>query len=63
MIAYGIYYHLRNDATKHYDALIDARDIKSAKRKIARKHKKKDGTPYKDGRVVVLERVDIVGYY
>lgn len=62
MIAYGINYHLRGDS-KQYDTLVDAKDIKSAKRKIARKHKKKDGTPYKDGRVVILDRVMIVGYY
>ena len=62
MIAYGITYHIRGDKRK-YDILIDAKNIQSAKRKIARKHKKKDGTPYKDGRVVIADYVSIVGYY
>ena len=62
MIAYSIYYKIRGDE-HHYDALVDAKNLQSAKRKIARKHKKKDGTPYKDGRVVNVERVFVVGYY
>lgn len=61
MIAYAIYYHVRGDA-KQYETLVDAKNIQSAKRKIAHKHKKKDGTPYRDGRVVKLDRVSIVGY-
>jgi len=62
MIAYSIYYKIRGDE-RQYDALVDAKNLQSAKRKIARKHKKKDGTPYKDGRVVNIERVFVVGYY
>lgn len=56
MIAYGITYTVRGKAGKH-DALIDAKDLKSAKRKLARKH------GYKDGRMIKAERVSIVGYY
>lgn len=61
MIAYGIWYHIRGDE-RQYDTLVDAKNLQSAKRKIARKHKRKDGTPYKDGRVVRVDRVTIVGY-
>ena len=62
MIAYSIHYRIKGDE-KHYDTLVDAKNIQSAKRKIARKHKKKDGTPYKDGRVVNIDRVFVVGYF
>ena len=62
MIAYSINYRIRGDE-KRYDTLVDAKNIASARRKIARKHKKKDGTPYKDGRVVQIDRVFVVGYY
>ena len=56
MIAYGITYKIRNNATT-YDILIDAKNIKSAKRKIGKKH------GYKDGRMIQLQRVSVVGYF
>ena len=56
MVAYGIKYHIRGqERTK--DILIDAKDSKSAKRKIG----KKNG--YKDGRMVVIDECRIIGYY
>jgi len=62
MIAYSIHYRIRGDE-RVYDTLVDAKNLQSAKRKIARKHKKKDGSPYRDGRVVNIQRVFVVGYY
>lgn len=56
MKAYGIQYTLRGD-DRLSDIVIDARDIQSAKRKIARKH------GYKDGRIVKIQRVNIIGYF
>ena len=62
MIAFAITYHVRGDKSKH-ETLIDAKNIQSAKRKIARKHKSKNGQPYKDGRVIVVDRCLVVGYF
>ena len=56
MIAYGIGYSIRGKQGTH-DILIDAKDIKSAKKKIGKKH------GYKDGRMVVINSVTVVGYY
>ena len=56
MVAYSIDYTIRGkDRTE--SILIDARDIKSAKRKIGKKH------GYKDGRMVKIHNVIICGYY
>ena len=58
MIAYAIDYKVRGqDKAYPYSVLIDARDLKSAKKKIGRKH------GYKTGRMIQVERVSIVGYY
>lgn len=56
MQAYGITYKVRGNERK-YDVLIDARDLKSAKRKLGKKH------GYKDGRMIQIIRSYVVGYY
>ena len=56
MIAYAITYTIRGKEDRLHDILIDARDAKSAKRKIG----KKNG--YKDGRMIKIVRSSIVGY-
>lgn len=56
MTAYGIDYTVRND-DRVRTLLVDARDLKSAKRKIGRKH------GYKDGRMIKIQRVNVIGYY
>lgn len=56
MQAYGITYTVRGE-NKRRDILIDAKDVKSAKRKIGKKH------GYKDGRMIKLERASVIGYY
>ena len=54
MIAYSIdYTHKGRD----YSALVDARDLKSAKRKLGRKH------GYKTGNTIKINRVSVIGYY
>ena len=55
MIAYNVVYNVRGKERK-YDILIDAKDFKSAKRKIGRMH------GYKDGRMIVVQRSSIIGY-
>lgn len=56
MIAYGIDYKVRGkDGIT--TILVDAKDLKSAKRKIG----KKNG--YKDGRMIQIQRVNVIGYY
>ena len=58
MIAYGIDYTIRGkNMTYPVSILVDAKDLKSAKKKIGRKY------GYKDGRMVQVHRVDVVGYY
>ena len=59
MQAYSIKYTVRgkNSDGRTIDTLIDARDLKSAKKKLARKH------GYKDGRMIKIEEVRIIGYY
>lgn len=56
MIAYSIVYKIRGK-DRQYDILIDAKDAKSAKRKIGKKH------GYKDGRMIQIQRSTIVGYF
>jgi hypothetical protein len=56
MQAYSIEYKVRGKDRK-YDVLIDARDMKSAKRKLGKKH------GYKDGRMIQIIRTFVVGYY
>ena len=54
MVAYGITYTV-NGMT--YEALIDAKDFKSAKKKLGKKH------GYKDGRMIKVLHSTVVGYY
>ena len=55
MKAYSIDYTVRGQ--KHFGKLIDAKDIKSAKIKLGKKH------GYKDGRMIKVERISVVGYF
>ena len=55
MTSYGIDYKIRNKE-RNYSVLVDAKNLKSAKKKIGRKH------GYKDGRMVQIQKVDIIGY-
>ena len=54
MKAYAIDYSVKGH--KAY-RLVEAKDLKSAKTKIGRKH------GYKDGRMIKVERVSVVGYF
>lgn len=56
MIAYSIDYKIRNKNGVR-SVLIDAKNLQSAKRKIG----KKNG--YKDGRMIQIQYVSVVGYY
>ena len=59
MVAYSIEYLVKgakNDGKLKY-ALIEAKDMKSAKKKLAKKH------GYKDGRMIQVERVVVIGYF
>lgn len=56
MIAYGIEYVIRSNY-EIKTALVDAKDLKSAKRKIGKKH------GYKDGRMINIQRVNVIGYF
>ena len=56
MQAYFIRYRVRGKE-KEYDASVDARDAKSAKRKLGKKH------GYKDGRMIEALEIKIIGYY
>ena len=56
MMAFGIKYKVRGQV-KEYDVLIDAKDMKSAKRKLGKKH------GYKDGRMIQITWSTVVGYY
>lgn len=56
MIAYGIDYKIRGKDGVN-TKLIDAKDLKSARRKIGKKH------GYKDGRMIEIQRVNVIGYF
>lgn len=56
MTAYAIDYSIRN-TDKIYSTYIDAKDMKSAKKKIGRKH------GYKTGNMVQIKKVIVCGYY
>jgi hypothetical protein len=55
MKAYAIDYTAKGQ--RFFGKLVDAKDLKSAKEKIGKKH------GYKDGRMIKIERVSVVGYY
>ena len=54
MTAYSIDYTVKG---VKYSKLIDAKDLKSAKKKLGRKH------GYKDGRMIKVSNVVVCGYY
>jgi hypothetical protein len=54
MTAYSIDYFIDG---KEYTRLVDARDLKSAKNKIGKRH------GYKTGRKVSINKVLVVGYF
>ena len=56
MVAYYIRYNVRNDEQVR-EISIDARDLKSAKKKIGHKH------GYKTGNMIKVQQVSVVGYY
>jgi hypothetical protein len=53
MVALAIDYIVRD---RYYSVLIDAKDLKSAKKKLGKKH------GYKDGRMIKIQRVHVIGY-
>lgn len=55
MTAYSIDYTCKG--VTHYRVLVEAKDLKSAKKKLGRKH------GYKDGRMVKVDRCSVVGYF
>lgn len=56
MVAYGIDYRVGTD-TRLMTALIDAKDLKSAKKKLGRKH------GYKTGNMIKIQKVNVIGYF
>lgn len=56
MVAYSIRYKVRGSDTIR-ETMIDAKNLKSAKRKIGKKH------GYKDGRMIQIQGTSIIGYY
>ena len=58
MTAYAIEYNIRNEKRELPHSIhIDAKDLKSAKKKIGRKH------GYKDGRMIKIIDVCVCGYF
>jgi hypothetical protein len=55
MKAYAIDYTVKGQ--KYFGKLVDAKDLASAKKKLGKKH------GYKDGRMIKVERVSVVGYF
>ena len=55
MTAYAIDYTVNGRKVWSYH--VEAKDLKSAKRKIGKKH------GYKDGRMIKIDRVTVCGYY
>lgn len=56
MIAYGITYRVRG-TERDITANVEAKDMKSAKRKLGKKH------GYKDGRMIQIKRSSVLGYF
>lgn len=54
MTAYSIDYTVKG---QHFHKLVDAKDAKSAKVKLGKKH------GYKDGRMIKIERLSVIGYF
>lgn len=55
MTAYSIDYTVRG--AYYYGRSIEAKDLKSAKKKLGKKH------GYKDGRMIKIKSVCVVGYF
>jgi hypothetical protein len=55
MKAYSITYKVKGQL--YLSVLVDAKDLKSAKKKLGRKH------GYKDGRMIKIEQTHVIGYY
>lgn len=55
MKAYAIDYSVKGQ--KYFGKLVDAKDLTSAKKKLGKKH------GYKDGRMIKVDRVSVVGYF
>ena len=55
MKAYGIDYTVKGQ--RYFNVTVDAKDLKSAKKKLGKKH------GYKDGRMIKVERVNVIGYF
>lgn len=55
MTAYSIDYTVKGK--KYYGKNVDAKDLKSAKTKLGRKH------GYKDGRMIKINHVVVCGYF
>lgn len=56
MQAYSIRYYIKG-TEKIYTKIIDAKDAKSARRKIGRMH------GYEDGRMIIVEECRLIGYF
>ena len=54
MMAYGITYSLNG---RNFETIVDARNIDSAKKKIARKHN------VSDARDIVFSQILVLGYF
>ena len=57
MIAYYVNYSIRGKEERSYNVSIDAKNLDSAKKKIGKKHK------YKDGRMIKINDYKIIGYF
>ena len=55
MTAYAISYSCKGNT--YWSTLVEARDLKSAKKKLGKKH------GYKDGRMVKIISVSVIGYF
>ena len=55
MTAYAISYSCKDKT--YWSVLVEAKDVKSAKKKLGKKH------GYKDGRMIKIVSVSVVGYF
>lgn len=56
MVAYGIDYTVGKEESLK-SILVDAKDLKSAKKKIGKQH------GYKTGNMIKIQRVNVIGYF
>lgn len=57
MQAYGIDYRIKGKEDRLLFTTINAKDLQSAKKKIGKKH------GYKDGRMIIVDKCSIIGYF